>query len=173
VVLVETVGVGQSEVEIAGAADTSVVLVAPGMGDGIQAAKAGILEIGDLYVVNKADREGAATVRRELRSMLALTERAEGDWRPPVLLASAQSGEGIEEFVVQLEEHRSSADATGTLRARRLRRAAAEVETIAVTALRQRWAGVSERSELGVLAERVVDGSLDPYAAADELLRTH
>jgi len=173
VVLVETVGVGQSEVEIAGAADTSVVLVAPGMGDGIQAAKAGILEIGDVYVVNKADREGAATARRELRNMLALTERAECDWRPPVLLASARSAEGIEEVVVQLEEHRSSADATGTLQARRLRRAAAEVETIAVTALRQRWAGVSERSELGVLAERVVDGSLDPYAAADELLRTH
>jgi LAO/AO transport system kinase len=173
VVLVETVGVGQSEVEIAGAADTSVVLLAPGMGDGIQAAKAGILEIGDVYVVNKADREGAATVRRELRSMLALAERPEGAWRPPVLLTSARSGEGVEEVVAQLDEHRSTATTTGTLRSRRLRRARAEVETIAVTALRQRWAGVSERSELDALAERVVDDRLDPYAAADELLRTH
>jgi LAO/AO transport system kinase len=173
VILVETVGVGQSEVEIAGAADTSVVLLAPGMGDGIQAAKAGILEIGDLYVVNKADRDGATTVRRELRTMLALAERPDGGWRPPVLLTSAQSGEGVEEVVAQLEEHRAQASATGSLRARRLRRARTEVETIAVTALRQRWAGVTERTELDVLAERVVDGRLDPYVAADELLATH
>jgi LAO/AO transport system kinase len=112
-------------------------------------------------------------VRRELRSMLALAERPEGAWRPPVLLTSAQSGEGVEEVVAQLEEHRSTATTTGTLRSRRLRRARAEVETIAVTALRQRWAGVSERSELDALAERVVDDQLDPYAAADELLRRH
>src|SRR5213076_3126720 len=83
-VLIETVGVGQSEVEIAGLADTTLVLLAPGMGDGIQAAKAGILEIGDVYVVNKADRDGADTLRRELRSMLSLAERVEGDWRPPI-----------------------------------------------------------------------------------------
>jgi LAO/AO transport system kinase len=170
-VLVETVGVGQSEVEIAGAADTSVVLLAPGMGDGIQAAKAGILEIGDLYVVNKADREGATTVRRELRTMIGLVERPEGAWRPPVLLTSAQSGDGVEEVVLQLEDHRAHASSTGTLRTRRLRRARAEVESIAVTALRQRWAGVSERTELDALAERVVDDRLDPYAAADELLK--
>jgi LAO/AO transport system kinase len=173
VVLVETVGVGQSEVEIAGAADTSVVLLAPGMGDGIQAAKAGILEIGDLYVVNKADREGATTVRRELRTRLALAERPDGAWRPPVLLTTAQSGEGLDEVVARLEEHRVEATATGSLRSRRLRRARAEVETIAVTALRQRWAGVSERTELDALAERVVDDRLDPYAAADELLDMH
>jgi LAO/AO transport system kinase len=172
VVLVETVGVGQSEVEIAGTADTSVVLLAPGMGDGIQAAKAGILEIGDVYVVNKADREGAATVRRELRNMLALAERPDGAWRPPVLLTSARSGEGVDEVVARLEEHREEAAASGSLRSRRLRRARAEVETIAVTALRQRWAGVSVRTELDALAERVVDARLDPYAAADDLLRT-
>ena len=173
VVLVETVGVGQSEVEIAGAADTSVVLLAPGMGDGIQAAKAGILEIGDLYVVNKADREGATAVRRELRTMIGLAERPEGAWRPPVLLTSAQSGDGVEEVVAQLEEHRAHASSTGTMRVRRLRRARAEVETIAVTSLRQRWAGVSGRTELDALAERVVDDRLDPYAAAGELLEKH
>src|SRR6478672_2920420 len=82
VILVETVGVGQSEVEVAGLADTTIVLLAPGMGDGIQAAKAGILEIGDIYVVNKADRDGADTLRRDLRSMLALAERPDGGWRP-------------------------------------------------------------------------------------------
>ena len=85
VILVETVGVGQSEVDIARLADTTIVLLAPGMGDGIQAAKAGILEIGDVYVINKADRDGADQVRRDLRSMLALAERPEGGWRPPVL----------------------------------------------------------------------------------------
>ena len=88
VILVETVGVGQSEVEIAGLADTTLVLMAPGMGDGIQAAKAGILEIGDIYVINKADRDGADQVRKDLRSMLALAERPEGAWRPPILKLS-------------------------------------------------------------------------------------
>src|SRR5688572_11502885 len=102
VVLVETVGVGQSEVEIAGTADTTLVLLAPGMGDGVQAAKAGILEVGDVYVVNKADRPEAATVRCDLRSMLALTERASGSWRPPVLLMSAQSGEGVDKVAQAL-----------------------------------------------------------------------
>src|SRR5687768_18382980 len=82
VVLVETVGVGQSEVEVAGLADTTVVLLAPGAGDGIQAAKAGILEIGDIYVVNKSDRDGADQLRRDLRSMIALGDRSEGSWRP-------------------------------------------------------------------------------------------
>src|SRR5687768_1359139 len=82
VVLIETVGVGQSEVEVAGMADTTCVLLAPGMGDAVQAAKAGILEIGDIYVVNKSDRDGADQLRRDLRSMIALGDRSEGSWRP-------------------------------------------------------------------------------------------
>src|SRR6201999_2924336 len=103
VVLIETVGVGQSEVEIAGLADTSVVLLAPGMGDGIQAAKAGILEIGDVYVVNKADRDGADATARELNHMLGLGEsRAAGDWRPPIIKTVAARAEGIEEVVEAL-----------------------------------------------------------------------
>jgi len=92
VVVIETVGVGQSEVDIAGLADTTLVLVAPGMGDGIQAAKAGILEIGDIYVVNKADRDGADQVRRDLRNMIALAERGEESWRPPIVKTVAQTG---------------------------------------------------------------------------------
>src|SRR5690242_5456134 len=99
VVLIETVGVGQSEVEIAGLADTTLVLVAPGMGDAIQAAKAGILEIGDVYVVNKADRDGADQVRRELRSMLALAERPEGAWKPLIVKTIAAKQEGLDEVV--------------------------------------------------------------------------
>ena len=170
VVVVETVGVGQSEVEVARTADTTVVLLAPGMGDGIQAAKAGILEIGDVYAVNKADRDGARTVRRELRSMLSLTERSADDWTPPVLLMSAQSGDGVAEVVVQLEAHLSWAQHSGALARRRERRVRDEVESIAVTAVRQRWAGVSDRTRLDELAARVVAGELDPYAAADQLL---
>ncbi len=94
VVLVETVGVGQSEVDVAGQADTTLVLLAPGMGDGIQAAKAGILEVGDVYVVNKADRDGASQVARDLRSMLALAERGADDWRPPIVKTVAVEGRG-------------------------------------------------------------------------------
>lgn len=169
-VVVETVGVGQSEVEIADAADTTVVLLAPGMGDGIQAAKAGILEIGDVYVVNKADRDGAAAVRRDLRTMLALAQRPAGGWRPPVLLTSAWTGEGVPEVVRRLDAHLAWARSTGALRRRRMARARAEVEAIAVTSLRRRWAGVADRGALDGLAEEVVGGALDPYAAADRLL---
>ncbi len=170
VVLVETVGVGQSEVEIAGLADTTLVLLAPGLGDGIQAAKAGILEIGDVYVVNKADRDGADDVRRDLRGMLRLAERADGAWRPPILKTVAQNGDGVAEAAAEIDGHRAWLEESGKLAARRTRRARDEVEAIAVTALRERWGDVHARSELDALAARVVAGELDPYAAADELL---
>ncbi|HEU5060177.1 MAG TPA: methylmalonyl Co-A mutase-associated GTPase MeaB [Kofleriaceae bacterium] len=170
VILVETVGVGQSEVEIAGLADSTVVLLAPGMGDGIQAAKAGILEIGDLYVVNKADRDGVEQVRRDLRSMLALADRPEGSWKQPILLTVAQRGEGMAEVVAALDEHRDWLASSGELDRRRTRRARDEIEAIAVTALRARWGDVHGRSELDELAAAVAAGSTDPYAAADELL---
>ena len=170
VVLVETVGVGQSEVEIAGLADTTMVLLAPGMGDGIQAAKAGILEIGDLYVVNKADRDGADQVRRDLRSMLALAERTEGSWRPPIVKTVAHRGEGLDEVAAEIDRHRAWLESSGELERRRRRRARDEIEAIAVTALRQRWGDVHRRSELDDLAAAVAAGQADPYAAADELL---
>ncbi|MET8828162.1 methylmalonyl Co-A mutase-associated GTPase MeaB [Streptomyces sp. NPDC004610] len=172
VILVETVGVGQSEVEIAAQADTSVVLLAPGMGDGVQAAKAGILEIGDVYVVNKADRDGADATARELNHMLGLGEaRGPGDWRPPIVKTVAARGEGVEEVVEALEKHRAWMAERGVLAARRRARAAGEVETIAVTALRERIADLRGDRRLGVLAERIVAGELDPYGAADELVR--
>ncbi len=172
VILVETVGVGQSEVEIAGLADTTMVLLAPGMGDGIQAAKAGILEIGDLYVVNKADRDGADQVRRDLRSMLALGERPEGAWRPPIVKTVAARGEGIDEVVAELDRHFQWLESSGQLAERRTRRARDEIEAIAVTALRARWGDVHGRSELDELAAAVGAGKSDPYTAADELLET-
>ncbi|ARH93238.1 methylmalonyl Co-A mutase-associated GTPase MeaB [Streptomyces sp. MOE7] len=171
VILVETVGVGQSEVEIASQADTSVVLLAPGMGDGIQAAKAGILEIGDVYVVNKADRDGADATARELNHMLGLGEsRAPGDWRPPIVKTVAQRSEGIDEVVEALEKHRAWMEEHGVLAERRRARAAHEVETIAVTALRERIGDLSGDRRLDALAERIVAGETDPYRAADELV---
>ena len=174
VVIVETVGVGQSEVEIAGLADTTVVLMAPGLGDGIQAAKAGILEIGDVYVVNKADRDGAEQVRRELRSTIALADRPEGGWKPPIVLTVAQSGRGVDEVVRELDRHRAWLEESGELTRRRTRRAREEIEAIAVAALRDRWENVSgalqSGGDLDALAEAVVAGEKDPYAAADELV---
>jgi LAO/AO transport system kinase len=171
VVLVETVGVGQSEVEIASQADTSVVLLAPGMGDGIQAAKAGILEIGDVYVVNKADRDGADATARELNHMLGLGEtRGPGDWRPPIVKTVAARGEGVDEVVEALEKHRAWMEERGVLAERRRARAAREVETIAVTALRERIGDLHGDRRLSALAERIVEGELDPYRAADELV---
>lgn len=173
VVLIETVGVGQSEVEIAGLADSTIVLLAPGMGDGVQAAKAGILEVGDIYVVNKADRDGADTVRRELRAMLALAERPSDAWRPPILKTVAAKAEGLDEVVQALADHHAHLDASGELTQRRVRRARDEVESIALTQLRSRWADVSERTELDELAAQVAAGETDPYAAADALLEAY
>src|SRR4051794_34726804 len=138
VVVVETVGVGQSEVEVAGLADTTVVLMAPGLGDGIQAAKAGILEIGDLYVVNKADRDGAEQVRRELRNAIAMGERPDGSWKPPIVLTVAQSGQGLDELATELAHHYAWLTETGGLAARRVRRAREEIEAIALAGLRER-----------------------------------
>ena len=170
VILIETVGVGQSEVEVAGLADTTLVLLAPGTGDGIQAAKAGILEIGDLYVINKADRDGADALRRDLRSMLALAEREEGSWRPPIVKTVASRPEGLDEVVAEIDKHRAWLEESGELERRRTRRARDEIEAIAVTALRARWGDVHGRSELDELAAAVVAGSSDPYTAADSLL---
>jgi len=173
VVLVETVGVGQSEVEIASLADTTLVLMAPGMGDGIQAAKAGILEIGDVYVVNKADRDGADQTRRDLRSMLALAERNEESWRPPIIKTIAQTGEGVDDVVEAIDKHRAWMESVGELDRRRVRRARDEIEAIAVTALRERWGDVHAHTELDKLAEAVVAGESDPYRAADQLLDSY
>ncbi|WP_380285364.1 methylmalonyl Co-A mutase-associated GTPase MeaB [Kitasatospora purpeofusca] len=171
VILVETVGVGQSEVEIAAQADTTVVLLAPGMGDGIQAAKAGILEIGDLFVVNKADRDGADATARELNHMLGLGEAREpGDWRPPIVKTVAARGEGVDEVVEALEKHRAWLDEHGGLAVRRRRRAADEIEAIALAALRARIGDLHGDRQLAALADRVAVGELDPYGAADRLV---
>jgi len=171
VVLVETVGVGQSEVEVAGLADTTIVLLAPGMGDGIQAAKAGILEVGDIFVVNKADRDGADATVRDLRHMISLGDRTEpGRWRPPVVKTVAHTGSGLAELVAAIDKHVEWSVRTGALRRRRVRRAGDEIESIAVAALRERMGDMRAGEGVEQLAADVVDGTTDPYAAADQLV---
>ena len=171
VVLVETVGVGQSEVEVAGLADTTVVLLAPGMGDGVQAAKAGILEVGDVFVVNKGDREGAGATVRDLRQMLSLAEGSDAGWTPPVLTTVASRGEGLDELMAALDEHWAWL-AGPELHGRRTARAAAEIEAIALAALRSRLGDLRGPGPGGLadLAADVVAGRTDPWAAADVLV---
>jgi LAO/AO transport system kinase len=174
VVLVETVGVGQSELEIASLADTTLVLVAPGMGDGIQAAKAGILEVADVFVVNKADRDGADQTVRDLRYMLSLGGRHSeaGHWRPPIVktVASRDIDNGVDEVLAKVEQHREWLESSGEGRRRRAERAAREIEAIALAALRERMGDVHGSAALSSLADRVVAGETDPFTAADDLL---
>lgn len=170
VVLIETVGVGQSEVEIAAAADTTVVLLAPGMGDGIQAAKAGILEVGDVFAVNKADRDGADTTVRELHHMISLGDRPQHDWRPVVVKTVASTGEGVEELLDAIDAHQAWLDASGQLVVRRVRRARDEIEAIAIGMLRQRLATGGTAERLLLAAADVAAGRDDAYSAAAALV---
>ncbi|SEO90977.1 methylmalonyl Co-A mutase-associated GTPase MeaB [Trujillonella endophytica] len=174
VVLIETVGVGQSELEIASLADTTLVLLAPGMGDGIQAAKAGILEIADVFVVNKADRDGAGQTARDLRAMQSLGGRHDlpGGWRPPICrtVASRDTDNGVDEVLAQLDRHAEWLETSGEGRRRRTERAAREIEAIALAGLRARMGDVGGSAALDALAARVVAGETDPFAAADRLL---
>ncbi|WP_285595055.1 methylmalonyl Co-A mutase-associated GTPase MeaB [Kineosporia sp. NBRC 101731] len=157
VVLIETVGVGQSEVEVAALADTTVLLLAPGSGDGVQAAKAGILEVGDVFVVNKADRDGAAATARDLRQMLAMSDRP---WRPPVVSLVATTGRGMVDVAQALGDHQTWLRGSGELENRRRARAAAEIEALVLARVRRRIAALG-----GPVP------AADPYVAADALLR--
>jgi LAO/AO transport system kinase len=170
VLLVETVGVGQAEVEVASLADTTLVMVAPGMGDSIQAAKAGILEAADIFVVNKADQPGAQEAVRDLRAMIALARRGPGEWRPPIVTTIAVKGDGIGELAAEVDAHWSWLASSGQRDARRRARAREEISAIAVAELRQRVGGLPGGSRLDELADRVAAGKLDPFAAADELI---
>ena len=170
VILVETVGVGQAEVEIAGLADTTLVLAAPGTGDAIQAAKAGILEVADIFVVNKSDQPGAQEAVRDLRTMIAMARRGEGDWKPPIVTTTATTGEGIADLTARLDAHWSWLASSGERDRRRLARARAEITALAVAALAVRMGGLPNGTGLDSLAARVAAGELDPFSAADELV---
>ena len=167
-VLLETVGVGQVEVEVAGTADTTVVVVTPGWGDAVQANKAGLLEIGDLFVVNKADREGAAATVRDLEQMLDLSVL--GDWRPPVIKAVATSGEGVGDVLAAIERHRAYQEGDGALTARRRSRTAEEIRRIVAERLRRRARHLTEGEAFEQLVAEVEARRLDPHGAADKIL---
>jgi LAO/AO transport system kinase len=168
-VIVETVGVGQSELEVAQTADAILVLLAPGMGDGIQAAKAGILEIGDIFVVNKSDRDGAQALVRELRTMIALADRSPQDWKPPIVRTVAYEHRGIDDLLQAIDRFRASQVETGRGQERRIARARREVESIALAKLRAEFP-LNGTAGLDDLAKAVSRGELDPYAAADRVL---
>jgi LAO/AO transport system kinase len=171
VVLVETVGVGQAEVDIAATADTTVVLLAPGMGDSIQAAKAGLLEVADLLVVNKCDREGADAAVRELHNMIATGgDREPGEWRPVVVRAIATAAGGIDELVEAIDKHRAWLVSSGEGERRRVRRAAQEIRSIALAMLSARIGLRADDPRLAELAAAVVGGTIDAYAAAAQLV---
>jgi LAO/AO transport system kinase len=173
VVIVETVGVGQSEVEVVALADTTVLLLAPGAGDGIQAAKAGILEVADVFVMNKADRDGAAEAVRDLRQVLSMSgPPGPGGWDRPVLTTVAPRGDGLPELVAALDAHRGWLDRSGERARRRRGRAEAEIQAVALEQVRARLGDVRGARGLAGLAERVLAGELDPYRAADQLLAT-
>jgi LAO/AO transport system kinase len=171
-VLIETVGVGQAELEIASLADTTLVIVAPGMGDSIQAAKAGILEIADVFVVNKSDRPGAQEVVRNLRTMLSMGEWPPGRWKPPIVSTAAAASDraGLDDLVERIGQHQAWLDSSGELAARRRTRAREEIAAIAVAVLRERMGALPGDQRMAELAVRVAAGETDPYTAADELV---
>jgi LAO/AO transport system kinase len=169
VICVETVGVGQAEVEIAGLADSTIVVMAPGLGDSIQTAKAGILEIADVFVVNKSDRPGAHEVVRDLRTMLAMATDRRG-WKPPIVSAVATTGEGIEELTRRLDAHWAYLGESGLRLERLVKRAREEISAIAVAEIRRRLGALPGEGRLDELAAAVARGKLDPYSAADELI---
>ena len=167
-VLIETVGVGQAEVEVATRADTTLVVVAPGWGDAVQASKAGILEIADVFVVNKADRDGAGEAVRDLELMLKMGP--DMDWRPPVVKTATVSGEGTDDLWGAIESHRKHLEAGGALDRRRRERIVHEVEAMVAARLQQRAAAMLEEGELERLAEDLASRTVDPYRAADMLV---
>ena len=166
-VIVETVGVGQAEIDVAAATDTTIVVLAPGLGDAIQMAKAGILEVADVFVVNKADRDGAGDVVRELRQMLHLG--AARPWDPPVLATTAADGTGIDELWREVDRHRAWLGSSGTLATDRETAVIHEVRALA--AERSAAAVQAQLAADDVLRASLRDRELDPYAAAEELIR--
>jgi len=173
-VIIETVGVGQSEVEVAATADTVLVAMAPGMGDGIQAAKAGILEVADIFVVNKADQSGAGKLEAELRGMLELGHAvgSDGAWWPPIVRTVGVRAEGVDDLVARIDDHTAHLATTGEDVRRRERRALHDVREIALADVRRRFSMLERDGNptLVSLAVRVARRELTPYAAADEVV---
>ncbi len=169
-VIVETVGVGQVEVDIAGQADTTVVVVNPGWGDAVQASKAGLIEIADIVVVNKADRPGAKQTCHELTEMIGFGNRHVGGWQPPVLTAVAIERTGIEELATAIDAHRDAIDASGELSRRWRERRVAEWRTVLADRLHDEARRLVGAPRWADLRASVEDGTLSPAVAADHVL---
>jgi LAO/AO transport system kinase len=169
-VLVETVGVGQVEVEIAGKADTTVVVVNPGWGDSVQANKAGLMEIADVFVINKADRKGVEETRRDLEQMLDLSDLPHDAWRPPIVPTIGSTGDGVSTMWDAVLAHRSYAEASGQLVERRSFRAAEELREIVANRLREKARSLCTGDRWDELTDAVGTQSTDPWTAADEML---
>jgi len=170
VVIVETVGVGQDEVEIARAADTTLVVGVPGLGDDIQAIKAGILEIADILVVNKADLAGADRLAAELRTMLQLAEQRT-EWPTPIVRTVATDGTGVGELVESIAQHRAFLERSGTWRQRRADSARRQVRAIVEDRLASRFDALTSDSSWAERFEAIAQRQLDPYSVADDVLR--
>ncbi len=171
VVIIETVGVGQDEVEIVKVAHTNVVLVVPGMGDDIQALKAGILEIADIFVVNKSDREGADRTRQELETLVSMNAYREGEWIPPVLTAVAQTGAGVPEILSAIDRHREFVSRAENLA--RYRREKARVELMEILKKKLIEKAVDDLSRdgvLDVLLGEIAEKHRDPYSVAETVV---
>jgi LAO/AO transport system kinase len=168
VVIVETVGVGQMETEIASAADTTVVVVTPGWGDSMQANKAGLLEIADVFVVNKADRPGVREARRDLEQMLDLSRP--GAWRPEVVDTTATAAEGVDELWAAVSRHRDHLLESGRLATRRADRMAQELRRVLQARAEVRVEEMAAGEEFASAVKALTAGELDPYGAADRLL---
>ena len=170
-ILVETVGVGQVEVEIAGKADTTVVVLNPGWGDSVQANKAGLMEIADIFVINKADRKGVEETRRDVEQMLELSDLAHDAWRPPIIATVGNTGEGVVNLWDAVVEHRASIEASGELQKRRNFRLREELREIVARRLEQRAREICTGDQWETLQDGVLDRSIDPWSAADEMLK--
>lgn len=171
IIIVEAVGSGQGEVDISRVADTTVVVLGPGMGDEIQMMKAGILETADIFVVNKADRPGAENVRVQLQQMLAIQQGTETGWETPVLLAQAVNGTGTGEVAATVLQHQEYLQTSGDIERRRRKRAALELAEAVEHALRQHVGRVLDAARLEKLAGDLVRKVTDPYSAAEDLMR--
>ncbi len=169
-VLVETVGVGQVEVEIAGKADTTIVVVNPGWGDSVQANKAGLMEIADIFVINKSDRKGADETSRDLEQMLDLSDLAHDTWRPPILSAVGTTGKGVPELWDAVLQHRTSITNSGILAERREFRMREELRVIVARRLEQRAREITGGQRWDSLQDDVLHRRIDPWSAADEML---
>ena len=167
-VLIETVGVGQVEVDIAGAADTTIVVVHPGWGDAVQANKAGLMEVADIFVVNKSDRKGADDTRRDIQQMLELSSL--GDWEPPILMTVATDQSGADELWKAVNEHRSYLETSDELTARRNSRIQNELAEIVQRSLERNVAAVMDGSDAAELRQQLIQRDIDPYTAAALLI---